>query len=284
MPDPAAAFGAAAGAVQLADVALRASREAYSFLCAVKDLKFESLCLTATLRGHDIRIRKQISDVNATVKNECHTIAQTQESTRRSITADLSSLHQDMCRRLEENDQSLRNIQQNTAALLSTQSDLSQRRIEQLHGVADESASGLSAVVSSTMISVLDIGALTKIFRAEVRSVLKPIVEQSFSKSEIQNEFVMSRLSSMIDGMSNELGRHTSRQSNADEKSATEITGQADQRNKYSPMRNIEIPDTGNTIPAICAPIKARSTPVARIRKFRKSKKPVVLSLVHGEI
>ena len=39
MPDPITTFGAAAGAVQLADVALRASREAYSFLCAVKDAK-----------------------------------------------------------------------------------------------------------------------------------------------------------------------------------------------------------------------------------------------------
>ena len=39
MPDPFTAFGTAASAVQLADVALRVSREAYSFLAAIKDAK-----------------------------------------------------------------------------------------------------------------------------------------------------------------------------------------------------------------------------------------------------
>jgi len=39
MADPITAFGAAAGAVQVADAALRASREVYHFLCAVKDAK-----------------------------------------------------------------------------------------------------------------------------------------------------------------------------------------------------------------------------------------------------
>ena len=41
MVDPITAFGATASAVQLIDVALRASREAYSFLTAIKDAKKE---------------------------------------------------------------------------------------------------------------------------------------------------------------------------------------------------------------------------------------------------
>jgi len=41
MVDPITAFGATASAVQLIDVALRASREAYSFLAAIRDAKKE---------------------------------------------------------------------------------------------------------------------------------------------------------------------------------------------------------------------------------------------------
>ena len=41
MVDPITTLGAAASAVQLVDVALRASREAYSFLTAIKDAKKE---------------------------------------------------------------------------------------------------------------------------------------------------------------------------------------------------------------------------------------------------
>ena len=37
MGDPISTFGVAAGAIQLTDLALRASREAYGFLSAVKD-------------------------------------------------------------------------------------------------------------------------------------------------------------------------------------------------------------------------------------------------------
>lgn len=37
MADPITGFGAAAGALQFADVTLRASREAYGFLAAVKN-------------------------------------------------------------------------------------------------------------------------------------------------------------------------------------------------------------------------------------------------------
>jgi hypothetical protein len=39
MPDPITIFGAAASVVQIADVALRASAEAYSFLSAVKEAR-----------------------------------------------------------------------------------------------------------------------------------------------------------------------------------------------------------------------------------------------------
>ncbi|PSN71731.1 hypothetical protein BS50DRAFT_484268 [Corynespora cassiicola Philippines] len=57
MGDPISTFGVAAGAIQLTDLALRASREAYGFLSAVKDSERDVRNLKDTLRDVDSNVR-----------------------------------------------------------------------------------------------------------------------------------------------------------------------------------------------------------------------------------
>ncbi|KAH7110567.1 hypothetical protein B0J11DRAFT_448209 [Dendryphion nanum] len=57
MPDPITSFGAAAGVVQIADVALRASREAYAFLIELKHAKRDIQDLKNALRDAESNVR-----------------------------------------------------------------------------------------------------------------------------------------------------------------------------------------------------------------------------------
>ncbi|KAF2497506.1 hypothetical protein BU16DRAFT_456886 [Lophium mytilinum] len=57
MADPISIFGAAAGAVQIADTALRLSRKAYGFLCEVKDAKKDIVTLRDALRDAESNVR-----------------------------------------------------------------------------------------------------------------------------------------------------------------------------------------------------------------------------------
>ena len=70
MPDPITSFGAAAGAVQLIDVALRTSREAYVFLAAVKNAKRDIQDLRNTLYDVESNVRNLRNYVHAFSKSK----------------------------------------------------------------------------------------------------------------------------------------------------------------------------------------------------------------------
>lgn len=70
MPDPITSFGAAAGAVQIADVALRASREAYAFLIALKHAKRDIQDLKNALRDAESNVRNLRNYVYAFSKSK----------------------------------------------------------------------------------------------------------------------------------------------------------------------------------------------------------------------
>ncbi|KAF2248378.1 hypothetical protein BU26DRAFT_485985 [Trematosphaeria pertusa] len=94
MADPLTAFGAAAGAVQIADVALRASGEAYGFLAAVKDAGKDVQALRDTLCGVESNIRSLRNYVSKFSKSK--NAREEFEVLPEAITGTLMRFHDDM--------------------------------------------------------------------------------------------------------------------------------------------------------------------------------------------
>ncbi|KAF2875298.1 hypothetical protein BDV95DRAFT_460307, partial [Massariosphaeria phaeospora] len=85
---------AAASAIQLADVALRASREAYAFLAAVKDAGNDIRRLRDTLRDVESNVRSLRNYVSAFSKSQ--NAKEESEVLPVTITGALSGFHDDI--------------------------------------------------------------------------------------------------------------------------------------------------------------------------------------------
>lgn len=115
MADPVTAFGAAAGAIQLADVALRASRDAYRFLSAIKKAEKDvqelrrSKCLRNTILIFRLRPDAEqptaLCDVESNVRNLRNYIDKVRKSksafeelkdVSETITRSLTGFHDDI--------------------------------------------------------------------------------------------------------------------------------------------------------------------------------------------
>ncbi|KAF2808859.1 uncharacterized protein BDZ99DRAFT_369369, partial [Mytilinidion resinicola] len=66
--------GAAAGAVQIADTALRLSRKAYGFLCEIKDAKKDIVALRDALRDAESNIRSLRNYIDEFAKSKNATV------------------------------------------------------------------------------------------------------------------------------------------------------------------------------------------------------------------
>lgn len=87
------------------------------------------------------------------------------------------------------------------------------REIGQSQQALDTIKTGVSDIVSTTTVTPGNADILTRVFRAELETTLKPIVEQTFAKSTVRNEALLRGLAHSIDSLSLDLGRRISKNS-----------------------------------------------------------------------
>jgi hypothetical protein len=183
-------------------------------------------------RLHDLRQRKEMEELQENLRNLAITSTQQDQTYHAAFNGHTSTLHSHSTTQQANHAQILQQIQKTSKKIDLIRADIHQQH-QMIRPIMREEYSHVSPLItgqsletnvehttSAQMIQeahccISNTDTLTRIFRSELQSVLKPMLEETLTKSIVRNEAMVQHINNVINDMTYELGRYTSEDENS---------------------------------------------------------------------